>query len=109
MPDPEAPDGPDDGLRLARAIAAAAAARGGRVLIVGGWVRDRLRGEVSKDLDLEVYDVAQADVPALLAPFGRVEPVGRSFPVYKVAGIDVALPRRESRIGRGHKAFAVEG
>jgi tRNA nucleotidyltransferase (CCA-adding enzyme) len=109
MPDPEAPDGPDDGLRLARAIAAAAAVRGGRVLIVGGWVRDRLRGEVSKDLDLEVYDVAQADVPALLAPFGRVEPVGRSFPVYKVAGIDVALPRRESRIGRGHKAFAVEG
>ena len=45
----------------------------------------------------------------LLAPFGRVEPVGRSFPVYKVAGVDVALPRRESKSGRGHTAFAVEG
>jgi tRNA nucleotidyltransferase (CCA-adding enzyme) len=49
-------------------------------------------------------------------PLGRVEPVGHSFPVYKVAGpddggnaIDVALPRRESKRGRGHKAFDVEG
>jgi tRNA nucleotidyltransferase (CCA-adding enzyme) len=98
-----------DGLPLAEAIAAAAAARGGRALIVGGWVRDRLRGEASKDLDLEIYGVPETDLPSLLAPFGRVEPVGRSFPVYKVAGIDVALPRRESKSGRGHTAFAVEG
>src|SRR5215213_8820021 len=109
MTNRESPNETDDALRVARAIAQAAAARGGRGLVVGGWVRDRLRGETSKDLDLEIYDVPQADVPALLAPFGRVEPVGRSFPVYKVAGIDVALPRRESRIGRGHTAFAVEG
>src|SRR4029079_6251413 len=99
----------DDTLTLARAIAAAAKARGGRALVVGGWVRDRLRGRASKDLDLEIYGVAEHELPALLAPFGRVEPVGRSFPVYKVAGIDVALPRRESKVGRGHTAFAVEG
>ena len=34
-----------DPLTLARAIAEAAAVRGGRALVVGGWVRDRLRGE----------------------------------------------------------------
>jgi tRNA nucleotidyltransferase (CCA-adding enzyme) len=99
----------NDSLAIPRAIARAAAARGGRALIVGGWVRDRLRGQVSKDVDIEIYGVPEAGLPALLAPFGRVEPVGRSFPVYKVAGIDVALPRRESKSGRGHTAFAVEG
>jgi tRNA nucleotidyltransferase (CCA-adding enzyme) len=99
----------NDSLAISRAIARAAAARGGRALIVGGWVRDRLRGEASKDVDIEIYGVPETELPALLAPFGRVEPVGRSFPVYKVAGIDVALPRRESKSGRGHTAFAVEG
>ena len=40
---------------------------------------------------------------------GRVEPVGQAFPVYKLGDIDVALPRRESKTGRGHKGFTVEG
>ena len=97
-----------------QALAAAARAAGGRALVVGGWVRDRLRGQPSKDVDVEVFGVPQASLPALLAPLGRVEPVGQSFPVYKlIAGdgvdIDVALPRRESKQGRGHKAFMVQG
>jgi tRNA nucleotidyltransferase (CCA-adding enzyme) len=29
--------------------------------------------------------------------------------VYKVADVDVALPRRESKTGRGHKAFEIKG
>src|SRR4029453_9429766 len=53
--------------------------------------------------------IAAADLPALLARFGRVEPVGQSFPVYKVGGLDVPLPRRESKTGRGHRGFSVEG
>jgi tRNA nucleotidyltransferase (CCA-adding enzyme) len=109
MPDRDSSPGTEPHLALARQIARAAAARGGRALIVGGWVRDRLLGQESSDLDLEIYGVGEGDLPSLLAPFGRVEPVGRSFPVYKVGGIDVALPRRESKAGRGHTAFAVEG
>ena len=96
-------------LELATAIARAARERGGRALVVGGWVRDRLLGRDSKDLDLEVFGVPSEALPGLLGPFGRVEPVGQSFPVYKVGGIDVALPRRESKTGRGHKGFIVEG
>jgi tRNA nucleotidyltransferase (CCA-adding enzyme) len=103
-------------LDLARDIASAVRGCGGRALIVGGWVRDRLRGHPSKDLDLEVFGVAQDRLAALLQPFGRVESVGQSFPVYKVAApgaagaaIDVALPRRESKAGRGHKGFQVAG
>ncbi len=62
-----------------------------------------------------MFGVPQERLAGLLAPFGRVEAVGQSFPVYKVvpgagAGdIDVALPRRESKQGRGHKGFEVAG
>jgi tRNA nucleotidyltransferase (CCA-adding enzyme) len=35
--------------------------------------------------------------------------LGQAFPVYKLGDIDVALPRRESKTGRGHKGFTVEG
>jgi tRNA nucleotidyltransferase (CCA-adding enzyme) len=45
----------------------------------------------------------------MLAPFGKVEPIGQSFPVYKIGSIDIGLPRRESKAGRGHKGFLVEG
>ena len=103
-------------LDVACRVAEAAAAAGGRALIVGGWVRDRLRGKPSKDIDIEVFGVAQDRLPALLEPLGRVEPVGQSFPVYKLVppgggrgDIDVALPRRESKHGRGHKGFEVHG
>jgi tRNA nucleotidyltransferase (CCA-adding enzyme) len=101
---------------LALDIARAAREAGGRAFIVGGWVRDQLRGESSKDIDIEVFGIPAAELSQLLATLGRVEPAGQSFPVYKVArpgsgepAIDVALPRRESKRGRGHKAFDVQG
>jgi len=106
----------DAALDTARRIADVAAAAGGRALVVGGWVRDRLRGHPSKDIDIEVFGIPEDQLPRLLAPIGRVEPVGQSFPVYKVVPtggstgeIDVALPRRESKRGRGHKGFEVRG
>ena len=98
-----------DPLALTRSIAEAARASGGRALVVGGWVRDQLLGIVSKDIDVEVFGVDEQKLASLLAAFGRVEPVGQSFPVYKVGTIDVALPRRESKSGRGHRGFTVVG
>jgi tRNA nucleotidyltransferase (CCA-adding enzyme) len=94
---------------LAEGIARAARDCGGRALVVGGWVRDRLLGIDSKDVDLEVFGVPADQLPSLLAPFGKVEPIGQSFPVYKIGTIDIGLPRRESKSGRGHKGFVVEG
>jgi tRNA nucleotidyltransferase (CCA-adding enzyme) len=96
-------------VELAIAIAESVHRNGGRALIVGGWVRDELLGRASKDLDLEVFGIPADRLRALLEPFGRVDAVGESFSVYKVEGIDVSLPRRESKSGRGHKGFTVEG
>jgi tRNA nucleotidyltransferase (CCA-adding enzyme) len=81
----------------------------GRALVVGGWVRDRLMGRISRDIDLEVFGIAAPALLELLSEFGTVNTVGESFTVYKVAGIDVALPRRESKRGRGHRGFEVTG
>jgi tRNA nucleotidyltransferase (CCA-adding enzyme) len=99
----------DDGLEQATAIAQSVRRAGGRALIVGGWVRDSLLGTPSKDLDLEVYHLPAERLKALLGAFGSVNTVGESFTVYKVGSIDVALPRRESRTGRGHRGFEVVG
>jgi tRNA nucleotidyltransferase (CCA-adding enzyme) len=65
-------------------------------------------------VDLEVFGIPRDALPPLLARLGRVEPVGQSFPVYKLVApggdaIDVALPRRESKRGRGHRGFDVQG
>ncbi len=90
-------------------IANAVKAAGGRALIVGGWVRDRVLGLAAKDLDIEVFGIPADQLKDLLAPFGRVDTVGEAFTVYKIADIDVSLPRRESKIGRGHTGFRVEG
>jgi tRNA nucleotidyltransferase (CCA-adding enzyme) len=107
------PNQPDaqlhDGSRVAVAIARGIRDAGGRALVVGGWVRDRLLGRTAKDLDLEVYHLPPERLKMLLGQFGSVNTVGESFTVYKVAGIDVALPRRESRTGRGHRGFDVVG
>jgi len=104
----------------ARRVALAIREAGGRALCVGGVVRDRLlhlrppasAGQVegpSTDLDLEVFGIPEDRLRELLATLGRVEPVGQAFPVYKLGHIDVALPRRESKSGRGHKGFIVAG
>jgi tRNA nucleotidyltransferase (CCA-adding enzyme) len=98
-----------DALERTRAIAASVRHAGGRALIVGGWVRDRLMGRDAKDIDLEVYGLDATGLRHLLESLGRVETVGESFQVYKSGDIDVSLPRRESKAGRGHRGFDVTG
>jgi tRNA nucleotidyltransferase (CCA-adding enzyme) len=99
----------DSDLARARKIALAVREAGGRALVVGGWVRDQLLGLAPKDIDLEVYGISAAALRSLLERLGRVETIGESFTVYKLGTIDVSLPRRESKVGRGHRGFLVEG
>jgi tRNA nucleotidyltransferase (CCA-adding enzyme) len=86
---------------------------GGRPYVVGGAVRDALLGLPVKDYDLEVYGLAEDRLRAILEGFGRVDRVGQAFSVYKLSGIpgiegalDVALPRRDSKAGTGHRGIA---
>ena len=95
--------------QLAARIAERAREAGGRALFVGGFVRDRLLGRDSKDIDLEVYGIEADRLRTLLQEIAVVNTVGESFTVYKVGPVDVALPRTESKSGRGHRGFAVTG
>ena len=108
-------------LQKARAIARVVGEHGGRALLVGGYVRDDLLGLTPKDADLEVYGVEAIPLHELLRRFGRVDCVGESYRVYKLVWyrreqhnaqryeLDVSLPRRDKKIGAGHRGFEVEG
>ena len=83
---------------------------GGRAMLVGGCVRDELMGVELKDFDLEIYGIEPPKLREILDGFGKVDAVGEAFTVYKIGrDLDVALPRRERKTGRGHKGFVVEG
>jgi tRNA nucleotidyltransferase (CCA-adding enzyme) len=92
---------------------------GGRALLVGGWVRDFARGVENVDYDIEVYGLEAPVLRSLIEERGKVDAVGEAFTVYKVRlrdrerrrsfVVDVSLPRRESKTGRGHRGFVIEG
>ncbi|HMM81290.1 MAG TPA: HD domain-containing protein [Pyrinomonadaceae bacterium] len=86
---------------------------GGRAMLVGGCVRDELMGIEPKDWDLEVYGVEAERLKEILEAFAADQPlsiVGAAFAVYKIGqNIDVSIPRRERKAGRGHKGFVIEG
>lgn len=98
---------PDDLLAVLQALRSAAQPR-----LVGGCVRDWLLGSEPKDFDVEVPGLSFENLLRILAPFGSSDVVGRSFGVIKLrirnAEYDFSLPRRESKTGAGHRAFAVQ-
>lgn len=103
---------PDWLMELCRAIGSL----GGKGFLVGGCVRDRLLGYTIKDYDIEVYALPSHSLRLLLEQFGSVNTVGEQFAVYKLrptadpaVEVDVSLPRRESKQGKGHRGFLIEG
>lgn len=100
---------------VAQQILAACRQAGGRPVLVGGCVRDALRGDragAGYDIDIEVHGVESlTDLIPHLGKVGKVSEVGASFGVLLVTvgdeKYDVAVPRRESRIGAGHRGFEV--
>ncbi len=102
-----------DGLE---ALFSALTRAGGRPLLVGGAVRDALLGLPVKDYDVEVYGLDADRLREVLSSMGSVNAVGEAFTVYKVSGlpgvdgaVDVSLPRRDSKVGPGHRGIAVAG
>lgn len=104
---------------LAAEIAGLEPARPGfppRALVVGGAIRDALLGRDVPDVDVEVFGVEPPRIEALLAERfpGRINTVGRAFGIFKVHlgsahDLDVSIPRRDSKVGAGHRGFEVTG
>jgi len=100
------PEFPEKVIALSKAIHDA----GGRALLIGGCVRDMLMHRPPKDWDLEVYNLDPEQLREVLDRFGPVNVVGEAFTVYKLGQhLDVSIPRRERKSGRGHRGFVIEG
>lgn len=95
----------------------ALSARGGKVFVVGGAVRDALLGKEPKDIDLMVTGLPPDDVESVLNTLaktnnGGTKLTGKDFGVFryheKGHEIEIAMPRRERSTGDGHKDFSVQ-
>ncbi len=82
---------------------------GFRALVVGGAIRDALLGIDAKDVDIEVYGIGYDRLADFLARYGRIDLVGKSFGVvnFTASGetCHLSVPRRDSKIGSGHRDF----
>lgn len=88
-------------------------AGGMRALLVGGSVRDSLRGGTPHDLDFEIYHGSMDQIAGVARHQGRVDAVGAQFGVLKVRlpgriDLDLSVPRRDNRVGVGHQGFQME-
>lgn len=80
-----------------------------RVFIVGGWVRDYLRGQKPHDKDYMVAGITERDFQKA---FPEARKTGKSFPVYllNIAGntCEVAFARKEKKTGQGYLGFSID-
>ena len=100
---------PEDVTSKAEEIAERVHALGGSAYYVGGYVRDRLLGRDSKDIDIEIHGITEDALIELLSDMGETASFGRSFGIHTLrgTGIDIALPRTERSTGQGHRQFDV--
>nr|WP_299215014.1 HD domain-containing protein [uncultured Allomuricauda sp.] len=89
------------------------ALQNGTAMLIGGAVIDNIKGLVVKDIDIEVYGLSYAVLTNLIEGLDMgCNLVGKSFGVIKTVisdlEIDVSIPRRENKVGLGHKGFSVE-
>lgn len=85
---------------------------GGTAYFVGGYVRDSILGISNKDIDIEIHNVTPYILKNILKELGDVQSrtVGNNFGIYNIDGydLDIALPRKETAIGKGHKDFRID-
>ena len=83
---------------------------GGRMLLVGGTVRDLLLGQIPNELDIEVQKLSAEEIKSSLQHRHSCDEVGKSFGVLRLKGkpVEIALPRTEVKSSSGHKGFTVK-
>ena len=122
---------------MAHTIAEAVARLGGRTFFVGGYVRDRIMAEETArqtgaeaaagseldgtteykhmdkesgiDIDIEIHGILPEQLEQILDDLGGRTEMGKSFGIYGLKGcsLDIAMPRKETATGRGHRDFQV--
>ena len=102
--------GEDKNVSMAGMIAEKVALEGGRAFYVGGLVRDHILGRENKDVDIEIHGITPEKLVGILETFGEITKTGLSFGVFglKKYEIDIAMPRKETAIGRGHRDFEID-
>jgi len=81
---------------------------GGKVMLVGGLVRAKLLGKpLQGDVDVEVHNLPLKEVSRIAEKHGG-KLCGKAFGIHVVGNMEIALPRRERKTGRGHTNFEVE-
>ena len=82
---------------------------GGKAYLVGGAVRDKIRGVNAHDRD---YCVTGLTENQLIKIFPAAQKFGKSFPVYSIEidgkNCEVALARTEKKVGTGYRGFKVK-
>ena len=96
-------------IEMARRLAEAVNEKGGCAYFVGGYVRDLIRGDPGKDIDVEVHGIAPDVLKSILSSLGQRLEIGESFGIFGLRGysLDIAMPRKETCRGRGHRDFDV--
>jgi len=89
-------------------------ARNAELYVVGGSVRDGFIGKPIKDVDIIVDGLSFSGIQKVLNPYGKQNLVGDSFSVikfkphgYEGEDFDIAVPREDRKIGKGHKGFEI--
>ena len=77
---------------------------GGRLLLVGGCVRDIHLGSPPKEIDCEIQNIRIDQLKSILSAKYTCHEVGKAFGVLKIKGLpaELSLPRTEIKTGSGH-------
>ncbi len=96
-------------MEMAKKLAEAVTEKGGQAYFVGGYVRDLLRGNPGKDIDIEIHGISPGELKDVLDRLGKRLNIGESFGIFGLKGysLDIAMPRTETNRGRGHKDFDI--
>lgn len=82
---------------------------GGKAYLVGGAVRDKIRGVTAHDKDYCITGLTENQIAKI---FPDAQKFGKSFPVYSInidgKNCEVALARTEKKIGTGYRGFKVK-
>ncbi len=99
----------DRNLRMAHKIAESVSENDGKVYFVGGYVRDKLLNRDNKDIDIEIHGIYPNQLEEILDSLGERISIGESFGIYNLKGysVDIAMPRKESNRGSGHRDFDI--